>query len=538
MKWIAALAGLTGFALVVSVWLFGGDETVVDVDELGRASAVESNVIDVAEPPTSRDAAEALTVEPAAPREVVNPVVEAAAPTAADEALGSILAGAIVDVDGHVVDVTGNLTFVDAAGNSEVDRVTRSYARTGLTPGTWYVKTWAFEGYAPREDVVVLEAGVPFTRHDVVLAPTALFDVLALTPDGEPLVAALPGRADLGAVAHVSPPPDVLAASLTRVAYQGVARFSEHRGFGGESKPAGTIGTLAMKQPLPAYVSLTLRNRVLATQFVTEDVDDLRFVIDPSTLDALFGDVVVRVTSADDGSPIAGAQVALNDAQTGGGSKPTDDDGVHVFEQQRPGDLVLTARAEGYEFRCERITVVPDERTTIDIALWPELTLRGTLLAGGEPRGGSLSYTLLDQGVDGFGTWRYSASVGFDGGFEIGRLGRHAYLLRARVDGYPSALFEVDLRGGEVAPVVLEIDAGVDVVFAAAARWSSPADVRIVGPRGHALTSMRDWDGVVPQRRQLEPGSYTAQIEHEDGRVADVAFDVARDGGELRVTLP
>lgn len=536
MRWIVTLVLLVGLA-------GGALMFVLTATDVGPVGTLERPVATMSAPvPKSdreRDTPDALVVEDEASRVIdTSPdEVESPAPTPADEALGAILAGAIVDTSGAVVDAEGVLFVIDDAGRTERVGAHRTYSHAGVAPGRWFIRTWGFDGYTRATDEVVVEPGVALTRHDIVLERTATFDVLAFTPDGEPLEAGLPLFSKLGAVAHVDAPPAVLEPSVSRVADSGVGRFLEHFAWSRESKPAGTIGTLSLEEPLPVFVSLTFSNRVLATQRVTDDVSEVRFVVAPTALEALFGEVAVRVADSESGAPISGASVDLHHLQTTGGGSGVEDDGMYLFTRQRPGALILDASADGYEQRSERILVVPGERVDVEVALSPTVPLRGELRIDGVPGVGRIGHVLVDDGVADFRRGARATRSADDGSFEIRRLGRHVYLLSARVDGYPPALREVDLRGGEVPPVVLDVRSGVDVVFTSADGWPEPADVSIVGPSGHALHEFRGWSGLPPQRCMLVPGAYTARVEHADGTFTTHDFDVPARG-ESRIVLP
>ena len=188
--------------------------------------------------------------------------------------------------------------------------------------------------------------------------------------DGRPLVEALHElgieQSDARALATREYPPmrldEALAPAFERL---GMGSFAYHRNWFNEDisvGPPGCFGQLEFPADFPLHVSVSVGSAVLATRRLDSPQAQLHFELSRATLDERLGRLRLRVVSAEQRTPIAGAEYVegllnlfadLTVATTGA-------DGL-LERWATPGTHAIELKAQGYERRPLEVRVPPGE---------------------------------------------------------------------------------------------------------------------------------------------------------------------------------
>jgi Carboxypeptidase regulatory-like domain len=327
---------------------------------------------------------------PPAPERTPAAEIESARP-ATSLAAGLIrLVGSVLNPHGDpLTDPETAVALTSSSGDRRVTMIENGqYSLDGLQPGT-YSLSFRKPKFKHQERSVVLRADEPVHREDLHIEDAWMITVHLLTPEGEDLRTTLRKN-----VKHFWPGPSVLAT----VDSPG-DRFPESpildrtRQFA--SVPADSSG-LVNEGPYqiyvhadpPVFVSVVMRDQVLATQRVQDMVADLTFIVSVEQVRALLSGLIVRFVDGESGLPAVKAGVTLNTLQSTEGGYQLDEQGVLRIEDHLPGLYDLRAMLAGHPLITKRIELLPGR--TVDmgtITLGTGLTVQGKCVdAEGQPR--------------------------------------------------------------------------------------------------------------------------------------------------------
>ena len=260
-----------------------------------------------------------------------------------------------------------------------------AWAIPNLAPGTWRLEVRA-DGF--RQQRTSIDVGDrPEQIVDVTLEPAPTLRVVAVTPEGTSLATRL-GDPAMQRYLHVVATPEPLAGDLpptdnVHVMDVGIGRLRGNRQPGQPIADDGWMGDLWLDRDPPASAALLLRHAVLAQQPITVGQRELRFVINPATIQGTLASVTLRVVDGATGMPLsADVGVTLSSAQGGGHNGSPDSDGVVRFEGVAPGlyELRVGGITERESYRNE-LRVRPGTDLDVgDVILHPARLLRGRVL--------------------------------------------------------------------------------------------------------------------------------------------------------------
>jgi len=202
-------------------------------------------------------------------------------------------------------------------------------------------------------------------------------------------------------------------------------------------------GILALADPLPAYVSVTLADVVLQTQFVPFGAEEVVFHISTDELMGNMGGLRFRLVDDETGRPITEGRVGLHaNGRYGTGREIIDPNGYVVFDSEAPGPRHLCIVAKGYEWVLEQVHIDAGYVTDLGtIRLQRPITIAGDVFDDmGQPVRAWVSLWPLE---------RYDATMRINehfcwhsdenGHFEIHPAGRHKYVVRLNDDEWDGA---------------------------------------------------------------------------------------------------
>ncbi len=279
-----------------------------------------------------------------------------------DPDFGVLAYGRVTDEEGTPV-ADAPVVFED--GQAHLFRATArpdgGWALHGLAPGPHELRVTK-AGFLP----LTLEVDVPAERgwrRDVRLERALSLPVRFEDADGEALEM---GRFDrdklarlLGVVATREAPGARIPGVRGRVASHSKAGRFLSRAEGQAPSDLGPRhqGLLRLTAAPPLWVSAVLRDVVLETRSISGSEGELVFVIEEAALEAIRGEVRVRVVGRDGGQPIT-AGVKLEHPAGGVHTKARIDGGSLVFEKVPPGSMDLVYWGPEGE-RLERSVDVP-----------------------------------------------------------------------------------------------------------------------------------------------------------------------------------
>lgn len=406
---------------------------------------------------------------------------------------------------------------------------------SGLSPGLHRLRSRVADQLPIDRDV---EVHAPATRLDFEFPARWVLSVKAVTPEGKPWRDSLGSlglrmiNRGLVALAFDSPLNGDLPASNQGEVEGGLGPFRPgHDPFDRSATPLpkDVLGLLTLPPGQPVHVALILRQSVIAQQLVAADQPEVTFTLPIEALQAKLARVRVRVVDPQ-GLPVAKANVACNDGQTGGGGKPTDEEGRVVLENLVPGRLDLMIRSRLANGPPVQILVPPGADLDLgDVVLPPPTPVEMQIanLTGS----GSLRIHLLDPlrpdwtagqmhfSIEGAGVRKYDFFPG-----------RYA-VLATGAEGV--AMTVIDLRTVPPGPLGFELRRG--------------AELRIETNFGAVMAEyeLASADGVIVRRREvrsaasevveLPPGRYAVRITDQSGTVTRREFELPAGGMTMRL---
>lgn len=406
----------------------------------------------------------------------------------------------------------------------------------GVPPGRFTFRT-RIEQTMPTEREV--EVVAPRTRLDVQLDAAWVLTVNAVTPEGLPLPEALAKAAPnastfggaLSALAFAEPIQGDLPPTALRQPRGGLGEFGGNDPMrGGRALPKQTVGVLTLPPGRPAHVALLLRSAVVATQLVAAGQDEVVFTVPVADVTARLGKVRLRVLDPA-GNPLPKVQVALNDAQSGGGGKATDAEGRAVLEHLLPGRFGLTVRHPSLQLPAVQIDVAAGADLDLgDIVLQARSPV--TLRVAGADDTTRATATALDGTLPGGARFR-SNSLQVEKGEVTARLpaGRHGVYVATATH---CAFVELDTAALTAQPIEVALAPGAPLRIRC--RIGGGTGVAIVrSPRGIRVFDV-ELNGNWEQSLCVPPGAYEVEFTVGNGTPQRRTLTVPIEGAEL--TLP
>jgi hypothetical protein len=454
--------------------------------------------------------------------------------------------GRVQSRDGHAVRF-GEVRWIDGTGDERTANIdTRGwYSVSGLRNGPWRVYADCY-GYRPIDRQV--ESNHDGLLHcDLELDPLERLAIKFQTPAGAPLLkAAAPGGkwnlTHLSVVATRTPPGTRLEmVDQNSPDEYGIGRFHAQESFGAMGErlvPDGCAGSLELREPLPAYASLVLRDLVIETRLVPAGTREITYTIPDDALTSRLVQAHVRVVDFS-GKPLAGVFAALETFNARASGVQTDANGVAHIENAPPGIDMLRLNREGLETLQRVVEAQPGVDIDLGtVRLGPPARVSGTIVdERGRPLAAALTWRRLDllERVEGFRHMdRLSSDA--DGLFKIEQAPRTKLLLNTT----PSVLDRacagvlVDASNGDVNNVVVMLEPAVHVVLD-----FHPVNERPSSWILHTLAGMPvDADEIEvrrPVRFGLVPGAYVLEIVTADGIVHRQPIDARAGRGMVNI---
>ena len=470
-----------------------------------------------------------------AAQSTASPTTTAPAPPLGPKAL---VYGTVKDEEGQAL--VNVLLHTRAPGGDLVHTKTDPDGRYALGPlpeGSWSITTYTEARHCPEFKVQV-DGDTTLVRRDIVLPRQQVVRIVIVTSNGAPAVpllrskGLLNGREALTPVATREQPGDMIGLDRTTLWEAFGVGAPMPRYTGPEPRGEADFVPLAIHVRGTTWVSLVSHHCVLDSRRVTEDVEEVRFVLDPEDLLALRGNVQATLLDAESGAPVTG-KVSI-------GTRPWFDDASAVTSESGTGAVILgslspgrqwwMARAEGYADAKQEIVVPRGGHLDLGpVQLQRPVSLRGLVVdAEGLPVEAILALGTVDPAtgsvtpVEG---GRYQSSP--DGRFAMEGLVPARYALQVKgVPATPPVPFDPRLRS-----LPLTIDA----------RSGAPPDVQLVAlqttrvtlPTGkfeepwpylkvltaEGLTADATWLGRWLDNAWIDvlPGEYSLRVQRQDG---------------------
>lgn len=434
-----------------------------------------------------------------------------------------LLYGAVTDLGGTPLG-RGLVCLEHELGEAAVDelRDRPGYAFPGLPPGRWRLQVEA-PGRRSQDHVLELAEDQPFRRLDLALEPAEAL-AIRLRLEGGGSLAALLREARVGyrarpaVIATTDPPGDRLRLAVgERAEILGVGRWT-HQDVQAAPEIAGLPpdcdGRLELDRPLPLHVSVTLRERVLATRLVAPGTEELLFELDPEAVAASFAELRGRLVDAETGLPLVDAEVEV---EPDSARARTDAHGRFRIESLLPGPAILAVQAEGHERRERAVALWAGlVRNVGELTLHETTALRGRVV---DPQGRPVATAVHLSPAE--RDDRHLRPVGSqvvrsdpDGVLVLSTVGRRDLLLWVQNDEWCAPPIRFDARSG--LPVRLEVRPSTAVVLRHPFGDGRRGTVVLADGAGTPFWSATT-RSTRPLRVGLAPGRYALQV-LEDGR--------------------
>jgi hypothetical protein len=320
--------------------------------------------------------------------------------------------------------------------------------------------------------------------------------------------------------------------------------------------PPGFTGVLELFEPLPLYVSATVRNVVIESKLIPEGATEVTFNISLDQVKACFGEARLRVVDALSDLPLNDCVVELGQLAAPRAGSPGDKESEIVFQHVQRGPVALRIIARDHETIQEEVRIEPGKLNDLGTyRLQPAISIQGVVLdpSGKPARLSSMSLIPLDgfdpgrqRGVFVGGgyivngvPWSSFETDEF-GGFRAMNVRRGKYLLRLVGLNSPPCLLVVDTTGGSVDGLRLQAAQGPKVTFhfdrdADEDDWIRVFDADDLPVREVDATSPGGWlDGRRPV--YLSSGAYKCAVFSHGAR--STTFNVEVGSAPMTVEVP
>lgn len=458
-----------------------------------------------------------------------------------------------IRVFGEVTDPEGNpldrATIVFTPDEGSVFRTAALHGRYETArpyPGSWTVQC-RLAGYCDREDEVLLVEGEKERRVDLVLEKRPQIEVFVRTPGGRSFFAACDElgidnpTAALHAIATEEEPPPRILPSLAwdAVGQLGVGEFVTPRSYTEENWfETGLLGRIELDRPRTVFVSIALRNVILATTRVREEERNVTLIVAPEEVRANRCRLRFRMVDAETHAPLAGAKINVFLRERRGVPFGLGEDGVYESDELSPGLRTLEAHAEGFEYARKSVLLAAGESR--DLGDWP--LRRGVRISGRfvDPKGQTpwIEYVLhdLDAPPDERPWDERSGHALPSGEFVIEDVGRGRFVLVPLSEAWASEPTVVDCRDGSVEGLRIDLRPGTLLVIESGGRLADARYVRIATADGTPILS----DGLLPGRDpltiRLVPACYRLLLMDPEGKETGTTIDLASD--PVSISLP
>ncbi|HEV8112159.1 MAG TPA: sigma-70 family RNA polymerase sigma factor [Planctomycetota bacterium] len=428
-------------------------DLVESLDVVDRRAADESAVV--------RERAQAVIELPKIRRAVGNLTVDRSSADVESDKVQEIVFGMEDRLDssdgGRVVIASkggdAREVSVDAEGRFEIG---------DLRPDHWRLYASA-PGHMARRMEFDVSREEQQKELDVTLPPTQTLRVKMLTPDGRNLLEVAEQDAALG-LAFTPVPFATREAPGSRIADLG-ENWSRIYGAGQwrdrsqtDEKVAGdAAGVLMLEESLPLHVGVSVRGVVLDERVVTPGSDEVVFVVPIERLRAVVSTVTVHVVSAQDGLPIAHAEVLIEGCE----SAISDARGVAEIPRVPPGERMIHFDADGVERLAEWISIEPGSKLDLGSReLGQAARVTGHLV---DENGTALVGSVQLRSLDGRAAEHelplvQTADTDDQGKFAFEQVGRRRYVLQVGGDDWAAALTTIDARSGSVSDVAIQAE--------------------------------------------------------------------------------
>jgi hypothetical protein len=497
---------------------------------------VESSSVEAPTPDTHRDpAAVGISGLPSAtPDESPTPPAQASDP---------------IQVTGVVTDSKGKsaaaqeeiVSLTSASGEHQSTGIEGgTYAFGGLEPGQ-YVLGCSIRGFDDAERRITLRTEEPLHREDFILSRAWMITVRILTPEGEDLRTRLQEEAlapllQLSVLSTVGPPGDNLPPvfSLDR-ARDGVSRSITSWNPGEERDDRIQVLT----DP-PIYISIVVRDHILATQRVEDRVEEVTFTIELQRLRDLLAGFTARLMDGETGEPAANGWVTLFTSQSVENAAHTDTQGIVRYADCVPGLYEVHFHMIGRAPETRTVDLQPGRVSDLGtITLRKGVAIRGRCIdEEGHPRKVAATLLPIAEGASADGirpNFSYAVNVDERGLFSITNVPAGRYLIqipspRASMPGkaelsWAAAPIPINTLDGPVENVVIVVRRPVAVIL-------RPISSEVAGIRYDAMTTEGlsccdgEFMGSGPERLDLAPGTYTLRLMRTHEIVRDIPFVV------------
>lgn len=456
-----------------------------------------------------------------------------------------VLTGRVTDPLGHPI-VTAEESFDSVSLVTASDARRYSPIRSGqyefenLDPGDVTLGFSVFGYQAPLHHVT-LRADQPVRREDIVLEPYWMLTVRILTPEGEDLQRVLHQQEiaylfGLTVLVTVEPLGEQLKPTyILERSGEGVSRSM---GIAPQGSPID--GRLEIHADPPVYVSILMRDQVLATQRIEERVGEITFTIDLAQIRKRLSGLVVRVEDAETGRPAADAWVSLVTAQSTEQALHPDAEGWIRYKDRLPGLYKVQVTMKGRAMVLREVELQPGlvaDLGTIRIA--QGVAIRGRFIdVEGQPQMVGACLTPLSDLFDSSpsAAWMmYVVKVDAEGRFSITYAAAGRYLLKA-CDGLafrtkaPGSKLEwvpmvIDTREGPVDNLLIVAERTVEVALRRGAADLQETSFRILAANGMECDE-GGFVGATTARVHLVPGAYTLKMLRKREPVREIPFVV------------
>lgn len=339
---------------------------------------------------------------------------------------------------------------IDAQGNFEFG---------DLRPDHWRLLATA-PGYVSRRMEFDVGRQEKEKHLDVTLTPSPELRVKVVTPEGKDLFQAVIDDPELAGTFVPVPfamreAPGPRIADLGDNPSQAFASGRWQRRENDEDKSLGDAsGVLELTDALPLHVGVSVRGVVVDQRLVPAGSEEAVFVVPLERVKALVSGVRVRLVSARDGQPIAGASVEVEGLE----AVTTDSQGEASVEGVPPGEHRITFEAQGVERRQEWIVVEPGAKDDLGVRqLSPAVKISGRVVdENGAPVQAVVHLRALDAQAPAHSLpTADEVESDQDGRFTFERAGRRRYVVS--IDGGDRAVpvTTVDTSAGEVPELLL-----------------------------------------------------------------------------------